>query len=70
MFRYEFTARFRLRSSSYDPTRHSRSQSTQRGKAATKQAFYPQISQITQILKIINKINSKSLGFHDLPSKN
>ena len=32
--------------------------STQRGGAATKQAFNPQISQITQILKIINKNNS------------
>jgi len=29
-FRHEFTARFRLRSSSYDPTSRSRSQSTQR----------------------------------------
>jgi hypothetical protein len=42
----------------------------QRSKAATKQAFNPQISQITQILQIINKNNSKSIGFHDLPSKN
>ena len=45
-------------------------QITQRGKAATKQAFNPQISQITQILQIINKNNSKSIGFHDLISKN
>ena len=43
---------------------------TQRGKVATKQAFSPQISQITQILQIINKNNPKSIGFHDLPSKN
>ena len=27
---------------------------TQRGRAATKQTFNPQISQITQIIKIIN----------------
>jgi hypothetical protein len=44
-------------------------QSAQRGKAATKQAFNPQISQITQI-KITNKNNPKSIGFHYLPSKN
>ena len=43
---------------------------TQRGKAATKQAFNPQISQISQILLKINKNNKKSIGFHDLPSKN
>ena len=43
---------------------------SQRGKAATKQAFNPQITQITQILQVINKNNSKSIGFHDLPSKN
>jgi hypothetical protein len=45
-------------------------QRTQRGKAATKQAFNPQISQITQILLIIIKNNAKNIGFHDLPSKN
>jgi hypothetical protein len=42
----------------------------ERGKAATKQAFNPQISQITQILKRINKNKSKSIGLHDLPIKN
>jgi hypothetical protein len=32
--------------------------STQRGRAATKKAFNPQISQITRIFKMINKNNS------------
>jgi len=43
---------------------------SQRGRAATKKAFNPQISQITQIFQIINNNNSKSIGSHDLPSKN
>jgi hypothetical protein len=45
-------------------------QSTQRRSAAAKQAFNPQISQVTQIIKIINKNNDISIGFHDLPGKN
>ena len=43
---------------------------TQRSKADAKQAFNPQITQITQIYKIIDKNNSQSTGFHDLANKN
>ena len=41
----------------------------QRGRAATKQAFYPQISQITRIVKIMNKNNSKDISFRNLLNK-